>query len=709
MAPTKKCKKLNKSRKESRKSKLRNFRYDYDYIDFLDTNHKENHSVMQSKFPSENEHYELRHFFDEFFSDESPSDFNFEGFNGKENDFEGFTENYDLFYNYENTSLIRYRAEFLNYVENFKQGVDFDLHCENEKNNVVENNMNNEDGIHLSPLNILQKPLEDHHEDKAVEDPNLSYFVIEKGSKRGGDLITDSWGFHYSYWRKTGRPGKYCKYFRCPKRNGNKTDCGCLLKIRNFNYNEEPMNIIKNKVHNHPPNFSINVKREINMELKRYCMEKLCDNPCQIISQVMAANPDFKKKLFEAGSSLPTIKSMKQTIFRHRALHAPPKVRDINFDLDHRFLPNIPNFYRGQVFTTQGRHMIFFSDQQLEYLKITTSWYVDGTFKIMRDPFLQLLTIHTIVFFNQQTTSIPIAFIYMSRRRKIDYLEVFREIIEIVKRNSGEKPKVRKIMADFEIALWQAIRKLKSEGDLPDVRMKGCFFHFCQAVFRKVMTFNLKKDYFNPKDSGTRIYIKWLMSLPLLPAAKIPETFFELEENIYDRNCTNLKHLMGYFKKNWIYGKNWSVEDICAYREKIRTNNDAESFHNTLNFKIQKTNVDFYRLLLHLGEEAIWVENQVHCLILGKSKSQKTKEQKIFEDLLQKNWEKIGNNEIDAIQFLHNMNHMKEGHDLISQEWSLNFSRIDLEPEEEDQEEEDEEEEEEDEEYEAELSDSLSS
>ena len=182
-----------------------------------------------------------------------------------------------------------------------------------------------------------------------------------------------------------------------------------------------------------------------------------------------------------------------------------------------------------------------------------------------------------------------------------------------------------------------------------------------------------------------------------------------MEENIYDRNCTNLKHLMGYFKKNWIYGKNWSVEDICAYREKIRTNNDAESFHNTLNFKIQKTNVDFYRLLLHLGEEAIWVENQVHCLILGKSNSQKTKEQKIFEDLLQKNWEKIGNNEINAIQFLHNMNHMKEGHDLINEEWSLNFSRIDLEPEEEDQEEEDEEEEEEDEEYEAELSDSLSS
>ena len=121
----------------------------------------------------------------------------------------------------------------------------------------------------------------------------------------------------------------------------------------------------------------------------------------------------------------------------------------------------------------------------------------------MKDPFMQLLTIHTVVFYSNQTTSIPIAFIYyMSRRRKIDYLAVFKKIIQIVQRNTGEKPNVKKIMADFEIALWQAIRTLKSENYLPDIRMKGCFFHFCQAVFRKVMEYNLKKDYYNQRDSG---------------------------------------------------------------------------------------------------------------------------------------------------------------------------------------------------------------
>ena len=117
----------------------------------------------------------------------------------------------------------------------------------------------------------------------------------------------------------------------------------------------------------------------------------------------------------------------------------------------------------------------------------------------------------------------------MSRRRKIDYLAVFKKIIEIIKKETGEKPLVSKIMADFEIALWQAIRNLKSSDYLPDIEMKGCFFHFCQATFRKVMSYNLKKDYFNEKDSGTRIYIKWLMSLPLLPVPQMVEAFSSLE------------------------------------------------------------------------------------------------------------------------------------------------------------------------------------
>ena len=166
------------------------------------------------------------------------------------------------------------------------------------------------------------------------------------------------------------------------------------------------------------------------------------------------------------------------------------------------------------------------------------------------------------------------------------------------------------------------------------------------------------------------------------------EAFSSLENNINDRRYTNLKHLMKHYKDNWIQGKNWSAKDICVYKEKIRTNNDAEKFHNNLNYKIQKTNVDFYELLGHLGEEAKWLNFQVRSLISDKLSPLKTKKQKNFEELLKENWEKLDNSHLTAIQFLHEINNMKYQDELINENWSLNFSRIDLEPEEEDLEEE---------------------
>ena len=54
---------------------------------------------------------------------------------------------------------------------------------------------------------------------------------------------------------------------------------------------------------------------------------------------------------------------------------------------------------------------------------------------------------------------------------------------------------------------------------------------------------------------------------------------------------------------------------------------------------------------------------------------------------MKENWEKLDKSNLTAIQFLHEINNMKYGDDLINESWSLNFSRVDLEPEEEDLEE----------------------
>merc|ERR1711874_335677 len=108
-----------------------------------------------------------------------------------------------------------------------------------------------------------------------------------------------------------------------------------------------------------------------------------------------------------------------------------------------------------------------------------------------------------------------------TRRRKIDYVMV----LHVIKSHCNDylsidslNNNLTKIMADFEIALWQAIREVRGNGQFrEDPEIKGCYFHLTQAVFRKVIQHNLKADYYHKANSGLRIYIKWLMELVLLP------------------------------------------------------------------------------------------------------------------------------------------------------------------------------------------------
>ena len=92
-------------------------------------------------------------------------------------------------------------------------------------------------------------------------------------------------------------------------------------------------------------------------------------------------------------------------INRARASCRPKDPSDLTFDLDLDYLEEtIPEeFFRRTVVVGGKKHFIFCTAKQANSLVKGKTWYLDGTFKVVKQPFYQLLSIH--FFFSRVRTA----------------------------------------------------------------------------------------------------------------------------------------------------------------------------------------------------------------------------------------------------------------------------------------------------------------
>lgn len=66
----------------------------------------------------------------------------------------------------------------------------------------------------------------------------------------------------------------------------------------------------------------------------------------------------------------------------------------------------------------ERRHLILATKPQLEQLAKVKSWYMDATFKLVRKPFTQLLSINAFVRSGQYAKQVPLVFVLTSGKKK---------------------------------------------------------------------------------------------------------------------------------------------------------------------------------------------------------------------------------------------------------------------------------------------------
>lgn len=99
----------------------------------------------------------------------------------------------------------------------------------------------------------------------------------------------------------------------------------------------------------------------------------------------------------------------------------------ILFQLDLDYLDvQAPNFFQRDIFveSTGKRHLLFYTERQLELLAKAKIWYMDGTFRVVNQPWVQMFSVHAFVKSAHHMKQIPLMFCLMSGKSKDDYYQV---------------------------------------------------------------------------------------------------------------------------------------------------------------------------------------------------------------------------------------------------------------------------------------------
>lgn len=339
-----------------------------------------------------------------------------------------------------------------------------------------------------------------------------------------------------------------------------------------------------------------------------------------------------------AAGILPNTKLLAHTVQRNRAKtnpHPPnPKCRE---DLV------LPSIYRQtqkrENFLIQdsgepNRFLIFGTDRNLDLLEECTEWFADGTFfRKNKSLFSQLYTIHG----RYEGTVVPLVYIFLPNKSKEIYLTV---LMELKRLRPGIEP--QRMMVDFEIGFTLACQEV-----FPNVRIKGCYFHFCQAILRHMQESSLKSLY--DRDLELAHEIKKICALIFVPPNNVLSSYEKLKKSsYYAENIEVLSELLLYVEKTWIgtpkrrnRGQIAPLFDIEMWNHyssvvngEPRTNNNVEGWFRRLSSRASKNNSTFWTFLdLIITEQGI-AEVRIEQTIAGHKLNNKRRKYKDYDERL---------------------------------------------------------------------------
>ena len=333
--------------------------------------------------------------------------------------------------------------------------------------------------------------------------------------------------------------------------------------------------------------------------------------------------------------ALPNMNHILRNVNRHRQKLRPSDPTAKDFELQIESMAE--DFLLEDLFHHGERHIIFATKQQLQLLHSAKTWFADGTFKFMKWPFMQLFSIHAFAKSEDAFMQVPLAFCCMSRRQTSDYQAVF----EAISRSFLTPPKLHRVILDFEAATWKALKNV-----FPGVELRGCSFHFTQAVYRHVQSLGLQTAY--QENVSVRNYVRKLMALCYIPAIHIRPLFQKLSQ---EARSPSMQSLIDYMRDTWVETSTFKPESWSVFDLPFRTNNDVEGWHHRMN-KRARPNTPFYLMVQLLHNEATDIPMNIELLNTKKIKRRLRKKYAKLNQRMFKLWRQYTRGEKSAEKLL---------------------------------------------------------
>ncbi|CAK9292258.1 unnamed protein product [Gordionus sp. m RMFG-2023] len=280
--------------------------------------------------------------------------------------------------------------------------------------------------------------------------------------------------------------------------------------------------------------------------------------------------------------AIPSFISLKSHIDRLLMKYRPPRPHSI---LDIELSAEYAMTTRNERFLIHGTGnlYVFGTDSMLRLTEGSNMIYMDGTFHIAPTLFYQLYTLHVMY-----GVMIPIIYALLPDKTKETYIRLFQIITNFcAERQITFNPRFGQ--TDFEAASISALKFV-----FP-VIIKGCFFHYSQALWRRCQSLGLVSLYLN--HSNVHKVVRRMTTLPFCKE----EDISRVRHNCYIMASENpmLMDFMEYMDTTWL-GLNAIFPHGIWTRYKVdgpRTNNHLEGFHHALKRKTAHAHPNVYILI----------------------------------------------------------------------------------------------------------------